>query len=146
MPAFWATRYGVSLGTSSVLLMRCGQFINKGTDLIKEWSYQQPTDILPAWPSTRNNGDPENTTKCWMQLLTSRSFRSVWGDKSETHETTEEQCLFSVLIMDFFIAFVPSDLALLPETHFTLNFQGTTLNADSFFFPSSLPGSSSICF
>ena len=114
--------------------MRCGQFINKGTDLIREWSYQQPTDILPAWPGTRNNGDPENTTKCCMQLLTSRSFRSVWGDKSETHETTEEQCLFSVLIVDFFIAFVPSDLALLPETHFTLNFQGTSLNADAFFF------------
>lgn len=68
-----------------------------------------------------------------MQFLTSRSFRSIWGDKSETHETTEEQCLFSVLIMDFFIAFVPSDLALLPETHFTLNFRGTTLNADAFF-------------
>lgn len=68
-----------------------------------------------------------------MQPLTSRSFWSVWGDKSETHATTEEQCLFSVLIMDF-IAFVLSDLALLPETHFTLNFQGTTLNADAFFF------------
>ena len=63
-----------------------------------------------------------------------KKLLSVWGDKSETHETTEEQHLFPVLIVDFFIAFVPRDLALLPETHFTLNFQGTILNADAFFF------------
>ena len=141
----WATQRCVSLGTSSVL-MRCGQFINKGTDLIRDLSHRQPIDILPAWPGTRNNGDPKSTTQCWVQLLTSRSFWSVWGDKSETHETTEEQRLFSVLIVDFFIAFVPRDLALLPETYFTLNFQGTTLNADAFFFPSSFPSSSSVCF
>lgn len=68
-----------------------------------------------------------------MQLLTSRSFRSGWGDKSEAHETIEEQYLFSFLILEFFIAFAPGDLALLPETHFTLNFQGATLYADAFF-------------
>lgn len=71
-----------------------------------------------------------------MQLFTTQSFPAGWRNKLETHETIEEQYLFSFLILDFFTAFVPSDLTLLPETRFALNFQGTTLYTDGLFFPS----------
>lgn len=67
-------------------------------------------------------------------ILASIHFPSGWGNKLETQEILKEQYLFSLLILeDFFTAFVPSDLAFLPETHFTLNCQGTALYTDDFF-------------
>lgn len=49
--------------------------------------------------------------------MTSTSFPSGWGSKLQTHEAIDEQYCFSLLILvDFFTAFVPGELALLPDS------------------------------
>lgn len=71
----------------------------------------------------------EEPSKVLDIISASRHLPTGWGNQLETHEILEEQYLFSFLILEeFFTAFVPSDLAFLPETRFTLDFQGTTLH------------------
>lgn len=91
--------------------------------------YRDSVDAFCTPSPARETAETQKRTQRSVELiLASSRFPSGWGNKLETHELLEEQYLFSFLILeDFFTAFVPSDLAFLPETHLTLSCQGTTL-------------------